>query len=108
MSRAAINLQVAAYKMGAGQEAPLGLFVRGESNELSRAFASVLAAELGRRQLAVVVIDAPNAQAAEAEARAAGSRSLARLTLVLDSGLLHARGDLLGTETAGQREGRSS
>lgn len=78
-------------------EAPLGLFVRGESNELSRAFASVLAAELGRRQLPVVVIDAPNAQAAEAEARAAGSRSLARLTLVLDSGLLHARGDLLGT-----------
>ncbi len=81
----------------AGAQPPLAVWARGESAELARAFAALLAAELAGRNLPAVALDAPDAARAEALARAGGHRALVRVTLGLDAGLLHARGDLLGT-----------
>lgn len=96
-SSAALAQKLAADIQAHQPEAPVGLYLRGESAELGRAVQTLLAAELSARGLAPVAVDAPTAEAAEAAARAAGARSLVRLTLGLDHGLLTARGDLLGT-----------
>ncbi len=89
--------RIAAQAKDSEAEAPVGVWARGESPELSRAFVTVLAAELARRGLPAVPVEAADPVRAEAEARAKGHRSLLRLQLGLESGLLHARGDLLGT-----------
>ncbi len=89
--------RIAAHAAESGAEAPVGLWARGESPELARAFVTVLAAELARRKLPAVPIEAVDAIRAEEEARAKGLRSLLRMQLGLEAGLLHARGDLLGT-----------
>jgi hypothetical protein len=78
-------------------ESPVGIYVRGESAELSRAFATLLSAELARQNLPPVAVEALGPVDAEKTARSAGTRSLARLTLTLEGGTLAARGDLLGT-----------
>lgn len=78
-------------------DAPVAIQVLAASPELARAFGTVLAGKLAQRKLAPIVLDAPQASAAETEARTAGARSLLRVTVSLDSNRLHARGDLLGT-----------
>ena len=88
---------VADQMLEAGAAAPLGIWARGGSPELARAFTTLLAAELARRDLSASPIEAQDAARAEAQARADGQRALVRVTLGLDAGLLHARGDLLGT-----------
>ncbi|MBX5483747.1 MAG: VCBS repeat-containing protein [Myxococcaceae bacterium] len=89
--------KVAHDLIAAHAEPPVALHVRGESAELSRAFTSVLAAELARLRLPAVAMNADSAAAAESEARSAGARSLVRLSLSIENGRLQARGDLLGT-----------
>ncbi|HLL55605.1 MAG TPA: VCBS repeat-containing protein, partial [Myxococcaceae bacterium] len=78
-------------------EPPLALYVRADAAELERGFTSLLASELAARKLAPVALRVPTPEAAEPAAREQGARSLARLTLALEHGLLQARGDLTGT-----------
>ncbi|MCP3099882.1 VCBS repeat-containing protein [Myxococcus sp. K15C18031901] len=78
-------------------EAPVALHLSGGSAELRRAVGSLLAARLAVMNLAPTVLDAPSPEAAEALARAQGARTLARLTLDVETGMLRARGDVLGT-----------
>ncbi|HZI10468.1 MAG TPA: VCBS repeat-containing protein [Myxococcus sp.] len=78
-------------------EAPVAVHLSGGSAELRRAAGTELAARLAEAGLAPVVVDAPTADAAEAEARAQGARTLVRLTLQVEAGELRAHGDVLGT-----------
>jgi hypothetical protein len=78
-------------------EAPVALFLSGASPELRRAWGTLLAARLAERGLAPFVLDAPSAEAAEPLARERGARALVRLSLSLEAGKLHARGDVVGT-----------
>jgi len=78
-------------------EAPVAILARAESADLARAFTTVMAAQLARRNLAPMALEAPAPSSGEMEARAAGARSLVRLTVLLEGGLLRTRGDLLGT-----------
>jgi hypothetical protein len=89
--------QVAAQAVDAGAQSPVGVFARGESAELAFAFVTLLSSSLAARGLAPVPVDAADPVRAEAAARAGGHRSLLRVQLGLEGGLLHARGDLLGT-----------
>jgi hypothetical protein len=85
--------QVAAQR----PEPPVAIHVSAGSAELARAFTTVLASGLARRKLAPVVLETSPSSSGDAEARATGARSLVRLTLSLDRGVLRVRGDLLGT-----------
>ncbi|ATB41559.1 FG-GAP repeat protein [Cystobacter fuscus] len=78
-------------------EAPVALFLSGAAPELRRAWGTLLAARLAERGLAPFVLDAPSAEAAEPLARERGARALVRLSLNLEAGKLHARGDVVGT-----------
>jgi hypothetical protein len=78
-------------------EPPVALHVSGSAPELRRAFGTLLAARLGGAGLSCVVLEAPSPEAAEAQAREVGARSLVRLTLAVEAGALRARGDVLGT-----------
>jgi hypothetical protein len=87
-----------AQKIAAGRaEPPVAILVRAGTTELARVFTTLLAARLARGHLAPVALEAPPSSPGEMEARAAGARSLVRLTLSLDDGRLRARGDVLGT-----------
>ncbi len=89
--------KVATLAQEQAPEAPVGVWVRADVPEAARALTTLLSAELAERKLGPVPIEAPSAQAAEKAAREAGARALVRLDLTLESGLLRARGDLLGT-----------
>ncbi|MFL5321624.1 MAG: VCBS repeat-containing protein [Myxococcaceae bacterium] len=78
-------------------EPPVALHVRSESPELSSAFGTLVCAELSLKKLSCVGLDGLPFRDAESTARDRGARSLLRLNLVLEHGLVHARGDLLGT-----------
>lgn len=52
--------------------------------------------ELAARRLGPIAVEAHDEAAAEVAARSAGARSLLRLTVQIENGLLSARGDLLG------------
>ncbi|MET0401086.1 MAG: VCBS repeat-containing protein [Cystobacter sp.] len=78
-------------------EAPVALFLSGSSPELRQAWGTLLAARLAEQGLAPRVLDAPSPEAAEALAREQDVRALLRLSLSLEAGKLHARGDLVGT-----------
>lgn len=73
-------------------EPPVAVFIDAPSPELARAFSTVLAAELGSRRLPSFVLEAPR-ERLEHDARVRNARTLARVTLGFDSGLLSARGD---------------
>ena len=92
-----LSRQVAAEVSERGAEPPVALYVRAEAPELERAFSSVLAAELSARGLAAMPLKATSAEAVEPAARQAGARTLLRVSLSLEHGLLQARGDVLGT-----------
>jgi len=89
--------QVATAVRAQRVEAPVAVNVTGGSAELRRAVSTMLASQLAAAGLAPVVLDAPTADAAEALARAQGTRTLVRLSLDIEGGELRARGDLLGT-----------
>lgn len=78
-------------------EAPVALHVRSESPELSEAFSTVLCAELSKKRLPCLALEKIPVRDAEPIARERGARSLLRLSLNIEHGLMHARGDLLGT-----------
>lgn len=78
-------------------EAPVAVHATSSSPELARAVVTLTAAELTRRGLGGMAVDAADPAAAEQSARKSGARALARVTLTLDHGVLIARGDLLGT-----------
>jgi hypothetical protein len=78
-------------------EGPLGVFVKGSSPALDRAFATALIAKLSKANLAGVPIDGVDFSTAEAVARKIGTRSLIRLELSLRGSELSARGDLIST-----------
>lgn len=88
---------VAAEAAGNKAEAPVALHVRSESPELSEAFSTLLCAELARVRLPCVALEKISVRDAEATARDRGARSLLRMSLTIEHGLMHARGDLLGT-----------
>ena len=92
-----LALQVAGEIAGRVTEGPLAVHVSSPSPVLSRALATLIAAELSRRGLGGMVVDAPDAVIAEARARDQGARALARVNAGLERGQLVARGDLLGT-----------
>ncbi|WNG19256.1 VCBS repeat-containing protein [Cystobacter fuscus] len=99
-ARAALErlAQTVAKDVGeARPEAPVALFLSGASPELRRAWGTLLTARLAERGLAPFVLDAPSAEAAEPLARERGARALVRLSLALEAGKLHARGDVVGT-----------
>ncbi|HEY8212052.1 MAG TPA: VCBS repeat-containing protein [Myxococcaceae bacterium] len=92
--------QLAAEIAARATEGPLAVHVSSPSPVLSRALATLTAAELSRRGLGGMVMDAPDApdaSIAEGRARDAGARALARVDARLEKGMLAARGDLLGT-----------
>lgn len=89
--------QVAADLAEHRAEAPIAVHARSDSPDLSLSFATVLCAELAQRKLSCTALDGVTLRDAESTARERGARSLARLNLVLEHGILHARGDLLGT-----------
>jgi hypothetical protein len=78
-------------------EPPCGLHVEAASPELRRAGETVIAAALTARGLATLPVSVADAERAEAAARTRGDRCLVRVRLSLAAGLLHARGDALGT-----------
>jgi len=92
-----LALQLAGEIAGRTAEGPLAVHVSSPSPVLSRALATLIAAELSRRGLGGMVVDAPDAVLAEARARDQGARALARVNAGLERGALAARGDLLGT-----------
>ncbi|SET64173.1 FG-GAP repeat domain-containing protein [Stigmatella erecta] len=78
-------------------EAPVALHLSGASPEMRRAMGTLLASRLAALELGPMVLEAPSPEEAEALARDQGARALVRLTLSLQEGALHARGDVLGT-----------
>jgi len=92
-----LALQLAGEIAGRATEGPLAVHVSSPSPVLSRALATLVAAELSRRGLGGMVVDAPDAVIAESRARDLGARALARVNAGLERGSLAARGDLLGT-----------
>lgn len=78
-------------------EAPVAVWVEAPTPVLARAFASVLSAQLGVRKWSAVVLEAPNAAAAERSARERDLRTLIRVTLSAENTRLVARGDVLHT-----------
>ncbi len=89
--------QLAAEIASRASEGPLAVHVSSPSPVLSRALATLTVAELSRRGLGGMAVDAPDAAIAEGRARDAGARALARVNAGLERGMLAARGDLLGT-----------
>jgi hypothetical protein len=81
----------------AAPEAPVGLYIEAPTPALSRAFASVLGAQLAARRWPAVVVEAPSAAAAERVAKEKDVRTLLRLTLFAENTRLVARGDVLHT-----------
>jgi hypothetical protein len=92
-----LALQLAGEIAARTTEGPLAVHVSSPSPVLSRALATLVAAELSRRGLGGMVVEAPDAVIAEARARDLGARALARVNAGLEKGALAARGDLLGT-----------
>ena len=88
---------VTAQLLAAVPEAPLAVYMGGESAELARDFAALLISELALRHMGPIALSAPSAEAAELGARERGARSLARLSISLGGGLLQARGDLISS-----------
>lgn len=78
-------------------EPPVALHVRSDSPELSEAFSTILCAELSKKRLPCVALEKITVREAEPLARERGARSLLRMSLTIEHGLMHARGDLLGT-----------
>jgi len=78
-------------------EGPLAVHVTSPSPVLSRALVTLTVAELSRRGLGGMAVEAPDASVAEGRARDSGARALARVSAGLERGALVARGDLLGT-----------
>ncbi|ADO73695.1 FG-GAP repeat domain-containing protein [Stigmatella aurantiaca] len=78
-------------------EAPVAIHLSGASPEMRRALGTLLASRLAALELGPFVLEAPTPEAAEELARDKGARALVRLTLSLQEGALHARGDVLGT-----------
>jgi hypothetical protein len=81
----------------ASPEGPIGLYARANSPELARSFVTLMASELSEAKLSAIAIAAATPESAEEMARERGARSLARISLSLQDGMLQARGDLLGT-----------
>lgn len=94
-----LSREVAEQVVAQRPEPPVALQVRATPPDLARGAATQLAAELARAKLAPLVLTGAGAEpdAAEAAARAAGARSLLRLTVSVEKGQLQAKGDLLGT-----------
>ncbi|GHG81156.1 VCBS repeat-containing protein [Comamonas sp. JC664] len=92
-----LTRQVTAAVRAQRVEAPVAVNVTGASAELRRAVSTLLASQLASAGLAPVVLEAPTAEAAEAQARAQGARTLMRISLDIEGGELRARGDVLGT-----------
>ncbi|MDC0709325.1 VCBS repeat-containing protein [Stigmatella sp. ncwal1] len=78
-------------------EAPVAIHLSGSSPEMRRALGTLLASRLATLELGPVVLESSTPEAAEELAREKGARALVRLTLSLEEGALHARGDVLGT-----------
>ncbi|HVE81979.1 MAG TPA: VCBS repeat-containing protein [Myxococcales bacterium] len=89
--------QLAAEIAARATEGPLAVHVTSSSSVLSRALTTLTVAELSRRGLGGMSLEAPDPAAAEGRARDLGARALARVSVGLDRGALVARGDLLGT-----------
>jgi len=77
-------------------EAPVAIQVDAPTPALGRAVASLISAELSRRRLSPVVLDA-NAVTAERLAREKDLRSLLRVSVTAENARLAARGDVLPT-----------
>lgn len=92
-----LSSAVAAEASHNNAEAPVALHVRSDSPELSAAFATLLCAQLARQRLPCLALEKVPAADAETAARLKGARSLLRISLTVEHGLMHARGDLLGT-----------
>lgn len=90
---AAVAQQIA----GAYPEPPIALAVRSDSVDLARGFGTLLASGLARRSLGSRVMAATHLEAEEDLARAQEARSLVRISVRVDGGMLSARGDLIGT-----------
>ena len=88
---------VAEQSSRATPEAPVAIHVEAPTPALSRAFASLLAAELAARKLSPVVLEAPSPAVAERLARERDLRSLVRVSLAAENTRLVARGDVLPT-----------
>lgn len=88
---------VAEQSLRASLEAPVAVHVEAPTPALSRAFGSLVAAELATKKLSPVVIDALTAGAAERTAREKDLRSLVRVTLTAENTRIVARGDVLHT-----------
>ncbi len=78
-------------------EAPVAVFVEAPTPELGRAFQTLLLAKLAEHPLAPLPLEAAGPVAAEMRARELAARSLVRVRLSLENGLLQLRGDLLPT-----------
>ncbi len=88
----------------------MAVHVEASTAALSRAFGSLLAAQLATRHLSAVVLDAPGPAAAERVAREKDLRALIRVVLTLENSRVVARGDVLHTWVnfwAGQTPTRS-
>jgi len=102
--------QVAAEVGASGAASPLAVAISAPTPELARGFFAALVPELARLQHSALWLEAPRVEA-ERAARAAGARSLLRVTLSAERGLLTARGDLFRVQpnfwsgAAGTRSG---
>ena len=89
--------QVAELTVAQAPEPPVAVWIRADVPEAASALTTLVSAALAKRNLAPLPIEAPSSQAAERVARDAGARTLIRLGVTLDGGLVRARGDLVGT-----------
>lgn len=87
---------VAAELAALPPESRLALSVRAPTVELSRGFATLLAAELAGRRLPTMVLEGPF-EGAEPEARKLHADALLRASLALEKGQLTVTGELIGT-----------
>jgi len=76
---------------------PVAVWVRADAPDAARALATLVASELATRGLGPFAVEAETPAAAELIARERGARSLLRIGVSLEHGLLRARGDLVGT-----------
>lgn len=90
-------LEVSRSVADAGFDAPMGVFVEGNSAPVSRAVGSLVMARLAEQRKAPVPVIARDATEAEKLAREQGLGSLLRLTISLEAPKLVVRGDALST-----------
>lgn len=89
--------RVAAETIHQQAQAPLALWTEGADAAATRAFTTLLSAELSRVGLTPRLVAATGAREAEQHARDEGDASLLRITLEKTPAQLTARGDLLST-----------